>query len=47
MVQRRVTSGNKETATVIKVKLRDHAKFVELGSRALNLLTEKVEVEGN
>ena len=41
VVQRRLMPGTRETDTVIKVKLRDHAKFVELGARALKMLTEK------
>jgi hypothetical protein len=41
-----VAGGDGHTDTVIKVKLKDQARFVELAMKHLGLLTERIELSG-
>jgi len=43
IVKRNITSGDGHVDTVLKVKLVDRAKYVEMAAKHHGLLTEKVE----
>jgi hypothetical protein len=47
VVVKNVAAGDGHTDTVIKVKLKEQARFVELGARHLGLLTERIELSGS
>jgi phage terminase small subunit len=46
VVKRNVTSGDGQTDTVLKVRLVDRAKYVEMAAKHHGLLTEKIEHSG-
>ena len=47
VVVKNVAGGDGHTDTVIKVKLKDQARFVELAMKHLGLLTERIELSGS
>jgi hypothetical protein len=46
-VVKNVAGGDGPTDMVIKVKLKDQARFVELAMKHLGLLTERIELSGS
>jgi hypothetical protein len=47
VVAKNVAGGERHTDAVIKVRLKDQARFVELAMKHLGLLTERVEMAGS
>jgi hypothetical protein len=47
VVVKNMAGGDGHTDTVIKVRLKDQARFVELAMKHLGLLTERVELSGS
>jgi hypothetical protein len=46
VVRRNLDGGDGHTDTIVKIKLADRGKYVELAARHHGLLTDKVEVQG-
>jgi hypothetical protein len=46
VVRRNLDGGDGHTDTIVKIRLADRGKYVELAARHHGLLTDKVEVQG-
>jgi hypothetical protein len=47
VVKRNLTAGDDRVDVIIKVKLRDHAKYVEMGAKYFGLLRDQIHVTGD
>lgn len=47
VVKRNLTAGDGTTDTILKVKLKDQSRYVEMAAKHFGLLTEKVEHSGD
>lgn len=46
VVQRNITSGDDKIDTILKIKLIDRSRYVEMAAKHHGLLTDKIEVTG-
>lgn len=46
VVKRNLTAGDGATDTILKIKLKDQSRYVEMAAKHFGLLTEKVEHSG-